>query len=104
MWHRLALSLGLSNKRAQEELSPDEFNSWCAYYQIQPFGEQRQDFRFGMMLSMMANIHRQKGGKSYRPFDFMPWADRPQMTSDQMHRNLAQFAKMHNARMKAKRN
>lgn len=39
MWFRLALSLGMSVKRAKQEIDSHEFCYWMAYYGSEPWGE-----------------------------------------------------------------
>jgi len=49
-------------------------SEWHAYYNLEPFGEWRGDYRAGMIASVLAEIHRDKK-KRKRPFtvdDFMP--------------------------------
>jgi hypothetical protein len=45
---------------------------WIAYYQIEPFGVEKEDFRAGIIASTIANVNRQKGQKAFTPKDFMP--------------------------------
>lgn len=51
-----------------------ELVAWQAYYQVEPFGEARQDLRNAMLLSMLANIHRdaKKRPTAFVVSDFMP--------------------------------
>ncbi len=45
-----------------------------AYYELEPFGEQRDDLRTAQLMTLQANIHRDTK-KQPRPFqaaDFMP--------------------------------
>lgn len=39
-----------------ERVSHEEFLMWQAYYQIEPFGELRSDFRAGQICATMARI------------------------------------------------
>lgn len=43
-----------------------------AYYQLEPFGEERDDLRSGIIASTIANANRGKGQKPFKPSDFMP--------------------------------
>jgi len=43
-----------------------------AYYQLEPFGQDRDALNAGIIASTMANIHRGKGQKTYTPTDFIP--------------------------------
>ena len=44
------------------------------YYQVEPWGEERADYRAGIVASTYANVHRnpKKRTKAYEPGDFMP--------------------------------
>jgi len=43
-----------------------------AYAQLEPFGERQADWRAGMLASVLANLHRRKRGRRFKPEDFMP--------------------------------
>ncbi len=60
-----------------ERMSSLEFSEWMAYYQIEPFGEERADFRQAMTTSAVHNsIQAQaKHPKWTKPGDFMPFSD-----------------------------
>jgi hypothetical protein len=52
----------------------EEFATWQAYYEIDPFGEDRADLRAGIVASVIANANRDPKRKP-TPFtaqDFMP--------------------------------
>lgn len=49
---------------------------WIAYYQLEPFGEERADMRAAIIASTIANVNRSKGQKAYKVEDFMPRFDR----------------------------
>lgn len=48
------------------------FVEWMAYAELEPFGETRADLRSGIIASVMANAHRAKEAKPFKPQDFMP--------------------------------
>lgn len=52
-------------------VSSRELTEWMAYYELEPFGEERADLRAGIIASTVANVNRAKG-KAYQPQDFMP--------------------------------
>lgn len=58
MWFRLALSLGMSVKRAKQEIDSHEFCYWMAYYGLEPWGETVADMRHGIAVATLANINR----------------------------------------------
>lgn len=68
----MALHLGMTVREAMARVSSREFTEWIAYANLEPFGEERADFRTGIMASTVANVNRAKGGKEYKPEDFMP--------------------------------
>lgn len=49
---------------------------WVAYSELEPFGEERADWRSGMVASVVANVNRDpKRGRPFQPKDFMPQFD-----------------------------
>lgn len=42
------------------------------YAKLEPFGEERADLRAGIVAATIANAHRRKGSKPFKPSDFMP--------------------------------
>ena len=83
MWFRLALALGMSVKRAKQEIDSHEFCYWMAYYQIEPWGEKVADMRHGIAVATLANINRNVEAKPepYFPTDFIPWLEQNRKTS-----------------------
>lgn len=63
----------MSVRRAQEEIDSAEFTEWMAYYQLEPFGEERADLRAAIIASTIANAFSKKRSK---PQDFMPQFER----------------------------
>lgn len=56
-------------------MSSREFAEWMAYMQVEPFGEQRMDYRFGILGAALGNIMiKLWSGKEGRlkPADFIP--------------------------------
>lgn len=50
---------------------------WQAFYNLELRGEDRADWRAGLIASMIANVNRGKNTDPYSPSDFIPkWADR----------------------------
>lgn len=55
------------------ELTSTQLSEWMAYDLIEPFGEEREDFRMGILASTIANIYKSpKRKKPYKAQDFMP--------------------------------
>lgn len=66
----------MSVKRAQCEIDSREFSEWQAYWQLEPWGEGRDDLRAGIIASTMANLWRGADTPPFTPTDFMPQFDR----------------------------
>ncbi len=65
--------------------SSRELTEWMAYFQLDPFGEERADLRAGIVASTVANSQRGRKGVAFKPKDFMPkFSDRPQDPGWQM--------------------
>ncbi|MBX9877636.1 MAG: DUF4035 domain-containing protein [Candidatus Obscuribacterales bacterium] len=65
----------MSVAQAQREINLVEFVHWQAFYKIEPFGEQRDDFRNGYLMSLLANINKSKDARAFKAIDFMPFID-----------------------------
>ncbi len=59
----------MSVARAQREISSAEFSEWLAYYQVEPFGEERADLRAAIIASTQASTMT---NKRFKPAEFMP--------------------------------
>ena len=64
-----------------EQITSAELSELQAYYRLEPFEEQRADFRIALVCSVLQNIALsvwgKKGAKMTSPSDFMPqwWGD-----------------------------
>jgi hypothetical protein len=96
-WFRLAKELGMSVRRAQEEIASDEFTEWIAYYELEPFGELRADVRQAHTSAILASVHRRKGSRQPRIADFI-FEGKPaaKQSIDDMHNIFRQFVSAHN--------
>ena len=74
MLFRLALALGKTISELQQTLTHSEFIDWCAFYQLEPWGENRADLRAGIIASTMTNLYASWVGSktTTNPADFMP--------------------------------
>ena len=52
-------------------MSADEFVRWQAYYDMEPFGEQAEAWRAGMLASTMVNGNPFVKSRKMEPKDFM---------------------------------
>ena len=49
-----------------------QFAEWMAYSTLEPWGEERDDLRMGIVASTIANVNRGKNSKPLKPQDFIP--------------------------------
>lgn len=86
MWFRLAALWGCTVGEAQGRCDAREFAEWTAYYRLEPFGCEADDYRAALVCAVTANASRGKGGRSASPKDFMPRWGRPpeEQTPEQM--------------------
>lgn len=77
MLFRLALALGKTVSELGQSLTYSEFRQWCAFYQIEPWGDYRADLRAGIVASTVKNIQAWYAGdaQDWQPIDFMPYVD-----------------------------
>lgn len=86
---RLALALGYIHPDAMlRHLTSRQFNEWQAFYQIDPFGEQRGDLQMGILASVFSNRMRGKNETAAKPSDFMPFLHEQEQTAEDMQRTL----------------
>jgi len=52
-------------------LSYRELNVWIEYFSIEPFPEEREDLRNAQLLTLLANIWRNKDTKEFEIKDFL---------------------------------
>lgn len=55
-----------------ESLSSRQMAEWWAYYRIEPFGWDVENWRSGLVASTIANVNRGKSRRVFKPTDFMP--------------------------------
>ena len=71
------------------EITWEEFIGWLAYYRLEPWDEDRADWRMAQLCTLVANALRGKSGRRAKVKDFM-WEscaeDRQQTPED--HRRL----------------
>jgi hypothetical protein len=62
-----------------QRMSSHEFTEWLAYYDLEPFGEERADLRQAMTTSGVHNLlqAKTKHPRWTKPDDFMPFKDKP---------------------------
>lgn len=70
--YRLAAHLGMIVSELEIRMTHQELMHWFAYYRLEPFGSGIDNLRAGIITSTIANIHRDKKTKPFKPSDFMP--------------------------------
>lgn len=73
----MALALGMTVQELLERVSSRELTEWMAFYQLEPWGTEIWDFRAGLIAAAVANAHRGRKTRPFRPTDFMPHWDEP---------------------------
>ncbi len=82
-------------------MSSWEFTQWLQYNKLEPFGDERADYRSAIIACTLANIHgRKKGQKPFKPADFMPKfgevADDRRQDAKEIEATLRGYAIAHN--------
>jgi hypothetical protein len=62
------------------QITWSQFKDWIAYSEIDPFFEERADFRDAQICATIANVNRRRGSQPYKPSDFMPKFERTVQT------------------------
>ena len=82
-------------RELENRISSRELAEWMAYYSIEPFGEQREDYRAGLVAATVANCAGAgKKNKALQPADFIPIYTQPKKMSmiDRRQEQLSQMA------------
>ena len=77
---RLALKMGKTIQELYQTMSAYEFSLWAAEYAQNPWGEEREDYRVGILASTIVNVSGKivKRGNETKPHDFMPFQKKPE--------------------------
>lgn len=79
-------------------ISSVELSEWMAFFQMEPFGAEIDLLGHTITSATVANAHKPKGHRAYKPSDFMPELDKPPQTVEEM----IQFATMMTAAFKGR--
>jgi hypothetical protein len=60
-------------------MSSRELSEWQAYDQIEPIGWYRVDLAAAIIAALLANQNRKKGAPAFKPSDFMPFLEKPEI-------------------------
>ncbi len=104
--YRLGLQIGeLDIEKMLDGLTVDQFLSWMAYYNVEPFGEERADLRSAIVACQIVNVNIPKGKKRAKVADFMPdFKPKKQQSVKEMAGIFRMFADAHNAAESKKTN
>ena len=71
---------------AQRHISSREFAEWAAFYNLEPWGYEMDNWRTALITSMVANTARdpKKRPRPYMPDDFMPGVETKAITADEL--------------------
>jgi len=77
----LALALGMTVGELLRRMSSRELTEWMAFFSLEPWGTEVEDWRAGLIAATIANANRdpKKRRKPYEPQDFMPRYEKPQV-------------------------
>jgi len=53
-------------------LGADELSEWMAFFQLEPFGSEREDVRAAMLCSLFASAWSGRKHKRWQLYDFFP--------------------------------
>lgn len=73
-------------------ISSQELTEWMAYAQVEPFGAEIENWRFGMLAAVHVNLANPRA--KAKPDDFVPRAKPPQSPDDHLKMIEAIFGKM----------
>lgn len=96
MRHRIAIAIGAPLSEV-DNLTAEEFASWCAYFQVEPWGTHALE----ILAAQLAQVTwRASGGKNPPPMDELMYFSKhrqsckaKQMTAEQLYQKAASQAK-----------
>ncbi len=88
------MALGESNPyKLAGEMPASLFNAWKYYYQIEPFGQWRDNFHAATIATLIANANRKKGANPLKIDDFM-FRDKTAHEESEKHKAIAAMHSM----------
>lgn len=72
----------------RKRLNSRQIAEWIAYANIEPFGSQHDELLHGIRCALFAAAHRSEGSEPPQITDFMPSYETPQMTEEEIIRNI----------------
>lgn len=79
-------------------ISSHELTEWMAFASLEPFGEERADYRMAIMLAKLLEPHRdtKKHRKPFTPEEFLPKFERAKQSKGQTWQQQLGLAQMWN--------
>jgi hypothetical protein len=65
-------------------MSAREFDQWIAYDRVEPIGEWRADIRNAMLMTLLANVHRDPKRRPFKLDQFLPFVPKHAPTADEL--------------------
>lgn len=95
--HRYSLAIGWPVPLLKKIMSARDISEAIAYSRIEPWGEEREDFRAGIVASTIANVNRASNSKPFTPRDFMPdFSRKPETKAEKLKRQVLEVFKIGN--------
>lgn len=64
--------MGLTAAELAGRMGAEELREHEVDHAVEPWGESRMDWRFGLLCSVIANCHKAKDARPFTPADFVP--------------------------------
>jgi len=73
MLFRVAALLGMTIEQLRREMWADEFQDWCTFYDLEPWGFEAQRINAGTVAAEVANMAgRRRRSADAKPSDYLP--------------------------------
>lgn len=78
--------MGRTVGELEATMTSSEYRHWMAFYQLYPFGPERDNLHAAIIASTVANVHRGRNQQPVKPDDFMlkTHDDRPNKGFDEL--------------------
>ena len=67
----MALALGRTVSEIEQDMPSSELTEWLAYYRLEPFGQERDNWHSATLASILVNTNRRKNTPAVPPSEFM---------------------------------
>lgn len=72
----------------RKSLTSRQIAEWIAYANIEPFGSQHEELLHGIRCLLFAAANHKEGTEEPRLYDFCPSIEEPEMTPEEIMRNV----------------